>query len=194
MISKKMSKKQIWFFFILGILSCVPPEKVPVRREPLKRFNITQIENLRKKIPPKLKDKINSTLERVFKKAMTSRTMDEFGIGTMKEAIFIIDQKENSVFFLCEAITGVGKWSREKENPLYWKFKYWCVDIAGYIKDKNLVALLMDIVMDKSERTDVRIRAVRSLKELNEKKQLKKIFDFVENSSVREEIAKVILF
>ena len=56
------------------------------------------------------------------------------------------------------------------------------------------MALLMDIVMDKGERTDVRIRAVRSLKELNEKEQLKKIFDFVENSSVREEIAKVILF
>jgi len=120
--------------------------------------------------------------------------MDEFGIGTMKEAIFIIDQKENSVPFLCEAITAQGSWGREKINPLYWKFKYWCVDVAGYIKDKNLVALLMDIVMDKGERTDIRIRAVRSLKELNQKKQLKEIFDFVENSSIREEIAKVILF
>lgn len=80
-------------------------------------------------------------------------------------------------------------------NPSsFWKFRFWCVDMAGYLKNGKLAQILYSVVADRNERLEIRMRAVVSLREMKKKPMLKKLFLKTKEVSIREEVAKAILY
>ncbi|MCD6413295.1 MAG: HEAT repeat domain-containing protein [Elusimicrobia bacterium] len=147
----------------------------------------------REKIPAEKKNKITKTLYSVLLKARNSPTMDAFGIGTMKESIMILDNPHDAAPAIVSAIEEKGIWKKFAGEKAYWKFKFWCVDIAGYLKEKKIASLLYEIADDKTEKKEIRNRAIISLSQMKQKNFLRKLFETTHEDYLREEIARAIL-
>jgi len=138
--------------------------------------------------------KIQDALDSVFRKAQSAKTMDEFGIITMRESIILLEETKACVPFVAEVILGKGQWLVAAKQPSFWKFRFWCVDMAGYLKDKKLAEILYSSAFDKKEPPEIRKRAVLSLREMRKKQFLRELFLKTEETSIREEVAKALLY
>ncbi|MFH1957918.1 MAG: hypothetical protein ABIJ15_05535 [bacterium] len=176
--------------FILLISSCATlPEKPEPAKIPLDYW-------LQKKesVGRAKREKIQNALDSVFRKALSTKTMDEFGIITMKESITLLEEAGDSAPFVAEVILGREQWAAQAKQPLFWKFRFWCVDMGGYLKDKKLAEILYSVAADRNERPEIRMRAVLSLREMRMKHFLRELFLETEDVSIREEVAKSILY
>ena len=148
----------------------------------------------KKKISPEKKRKIFNALNNVLTKAKKYPGIEQFGINTMKESILILNERKYAAPLIAEVILSTGAWSNKASLPYFWKFRFWCIDMAGYLRKKTIVRVLYDIAGNRNEDKKLRIRAVLSLKELSEKKLLRNLFLKTGQPEVREEIAKSILY
>ena len=147
----------------------------------------------KQKIRPHKKRAVVAALEKVMRKAASGRSLESLGISTLKEAVVLLEEPKAAAPFIADAIYGKNLWSGRKSEPYYWKFRYWCVDMTGYLKEKRFVPILSSIVSGVNERNELRIRAVKALREMKAESILKKLFFQTDNSAVREEIAKAVI-
>ncbi len=180
----------VCFFLTILISSCatIPEKPLPAK--------IPQDYWLQKKesVGRAKREKIQGALGSVFRKALSAKTMDEFGIITMNESIALLEEEGDSAPFVAEVILGREQWSSGAPQPSFWKFRFWCVDMAGYLMDKKLAEVLYAVAADRNERPEIRMRAVLSLREMRMEQFLRELFLMTEDVSVREEVAKSILY
>ena len=182
--------KRIFFWALfLFFSSCArPPVKIPRAQPPADYWKLkaASVKGAKRK-------KILAVLDRVLEKSRRIRGLDAFGIRTMNESVKILDESKNASSFIAGAILKTGRWRAALKNS-DWRFRYWCVDMAGYLKDRKLAEVLYSVALDGRERPEVRVRAVKSLREFKNRYYLKKLLRRVSKSGVREEIAKAILY
>ena len=182
--------RSVFVCLALLINSCVTlpekpaPEKIPRNYWLLKKQSVGRAK----------RKKIKDTLDSVFQKALSTKTMNEFGIVTMKESITLLEEARVCSPFVAEVILRRGQWSASSKHPLFWKFRFWCVDMAGYLKDKKLAEILYSAAADRKELPEIRMRAVISLREMKKKQFLKELFLKTEEVFIREKVAKALLY
>ncbi|MFH1352942.1 MAG: hypothetical protein ABIH68_05130 [bacterium] len=187
-ISRKCRSACVCFVLLMSSCATLPEKPLPAK--------IPQDYWLQKKesVARAKREKIQGVLDSVFRKALSTKTMDEFGIITMKESIALLEEASDSAPFVAEVILGREQWSAGALQPLFWKFRFWCVDMAGYLKDKKFAEILYSVAADRNERPEIRMRAVISLREMRMKQFLRELFLKTEDVSIREEVAKSILY
>ncbi|MBA3066701.1 hypothetical protein KJ633_07675 [bacterium] len=144
-------------------------------------------------IPEREKKAVMDALEKVMLKASSGASLESLGISTLKESIVLLDNPKAAVPFIADAIEGKNLWSTKKNELYYWKFRYWCIDMAGYLNDKNFAEMLSSIISSENEKNELRVRSVRTLREIKAKSVLKNLFMETGNSAIREEIARALL-
>ncbi len=147
----------------------------------------------KRKISPQKKKAVMEALEKVMLKAASGASLDSLGISTLKESVVLLENPKAAAPFIADAIEGKNSWSVRKNEPYYWKFRYWCVDMAGYLNEKKFAGMLSSIVSRGNEKNELRVRSVRTLREMKAKAVLRKLFLKMDNSAAREEIARALL-
>ena len=183
-------KKFPFTCIILLLASCAGPKKLmpPPEVAPTEYWKIKA-----EAVSPEKRKIILEALDKVLEKSRKIIDLNSFGIKTMKESIAILNETKSAAPFIIEAIMISGRWSTVLKESDF-QFRYWCIDMAGYFKDDALPGMLYAIALDEKERSEVRIRAVKSLRELKSRNYLKKLFMKTGDSKVREETAKSILY
>jgi len=148
----------------------------------------------KQKIRPHQKKAVLEALESVRKKAASGSSLEGLGISTLKESVILLEDPSSAIPFIADAIEGRDLWAGLRGEAYYWKFRYWCVDMAGYMGERQFDAILASIVSREEEKDELRIRAVRTLREMKAKENLRKLFTETDNPAVREEIAQAILY
>lgn len=130
--------------------------------------------------------KIKSILEGVEDIAR-QHDLDYFGRSTLKESVEIMELGAKASPVLVERL----KMSKN------WKFRFWIVDMLGYIPHRDNIVPLIEVIEDCTEEEIVRLRACESLKELNYLQAVEHLLismDMIENDRVKEEINETIEF
>ena len=141
-------------------------------------------ESSRVKIDIETAQKINKILDSVRNTAM-EHPLDYLGRNTMAEAVKIMDAGVGASEVLIKRL----------KTAYDWKFRFWIVDLMGYIPDRDNILPLIEIIEDPLEKDIIRFRACESLKELDYTKSIEQLLismDLVEDPIVREEIRKTI--
>jgi hypothetical protein len=113
--------------------------------------------------------------------------LDYLGRNTMSESVWIMELGHRAIPVLVEKL-------KESSN---WKFSFWIVDILGYIKSRENILPLVEVIEDDSQTQIVRLRACESLREMRFNKAIEHLVvsaDLVKNYRIREEINKTIEF
>ncbi len=105
----------------------------------------------------------------------------------------ILNNPGNASPIIVNAIEQKGTWKKFAQEAAYWKFKFWCVDMAGYLKEKKIAPVLYKIAENKNEKEEIRKRAVIALSQMKQKTFLRKLFEATRENRIREEIARAIL-
>jgi len=176
------------FFVLLAGCATAPKKRILSSQAPRDYWA-----EKKQKIRPDKKRAVTEALKKVMLKAASGSSLESLGISTLKQAVVLLEEPKAAAPFVADAIYGKNLWSGRKSEPYYWKFRYWCVDMAGYLKEKRFAGMLSSIVSGVNERNELRIRAVKALREMKAESILKKLFFQTDNSAVREEIAKAIL-
>ncbi|RLD17211.1 MAG: hypothetical protein DRI36_04500 [Caldiserica bacterium] len=137
-------------------------------------------------VKPEIKVKIKAILKEVEDLSFKYKNLESFGIATMKQSAEILEFGKIASPFVIEAL-----YLSKNFN-----YKYWLVDILGYLKDKRNILPLLSIVEDENEEIEIRKRAVESVAEIGGKeaiKFLKDSYKIVKNEEVKEKIAEVIV-
>lgn len=137
-----------------------------------------------KKIDFETNDKINIVLNKVESLSKTN-DLDYLGRSTMNESVEVLD---------CGAAVSSIIIHRLKisEN---WKFRYWLVDILGYLGSPENVIALVEVIEDNTEKILVRLRACDSISELNYRHAIKHLNiaeTIVKDKVILEKIAETI--
>ncbi|MCD6311939.1 MAG: hypothetical protein J7M11_05720, partial [Elusimicrobia bacterium] len=177
-------------FFIL-MEGCAGAPKKTILPQPVPRDYWT--EN-KQKISPRKKKAVMEALEKVMSKAASGASLESLGISTLRESVVLLENPKAAAPFIAGAVEGRNSWSGIKNEEYYWKFRYWCVDMAAYLNEKKFAGMLSAIVSRENEKNELRVRAVRTLREMKAKAVLRNLFFQTDNSAVREEIAKALLF
>ncbi|MBU2528681.1 hypothetical protein KKF70_04760 [bacterium] len=178
---------------VLGLIlmsGCYPAKRMIVQPEVPRDYWTEK----KQRISPHQKRAVLEALERVRKKAASGSSLDSLGISTLKESVVLLDHPSAAAPFIADAIEGRDLWSGIKGESYYWKFRYWCIDMAGYMDERQFAGMLASIVSREDEKDELRIRAVMTLREMKEKESLRKLFMEMKNSAVREEIARALLY
>lgn len=128
--------------------------------------------------------KIESILDKIDRIAKRS-TLEYLGKSTMKESVDIMDSGPMISYILIEYL-------KTSEN---WKFRYWLVDMLGYLRTRHNIIPLIEVIEDATENVSVRIKACESVLELSyitSVEQLAISKDIVKNHRVRAKIDEVI--
>jgi hypothetical protein len=136
------------------------------------------------KIDAETIQKIDKILDRIRNMALKHQ-LEYVGRNTMVEAVQIMDIGSSASVVLIGRL-------KTADN---WKFRFWIVDLMGYIPSRDNILPLIEIVEDPREKEIIRVRACESLKELNYKKSLEQLLismDIVENPVIRETIRKTV--
>jgi len=177
-------------YLVLLINSCATLPKKPAPAKIPRDYWLLK----KQRVSPAKREKIQYALNSVLQKALVTGTMDEFGISTMRESIVILERTAAAAPFIAEVLLLKGQWASYVNPSSFWKFRFWCVDMAGYLKNGKLARILYSVAADRNERLEIRMRAVISLREMRKKRLLKELFLKTKEVSIREEVAKAILY
>ncbi|MBN2408015.1 MAG: HEAT repeat domain-containing protein [Elusimicrobia bacterium] len=137
------------------------------------------------KVDPELRQKVEYVLKRV-EALSVSADLNALGQSTMSEAVEIMDMGPVTAPVLAEKL---------KSASSNWKFRFWIVDLMGYIDTPKVILPLVEVIEDKAENEKVRIRACESLKELKypqAAEQLAISMQFVDSLRVKLKMEEVI--
>ncbi len=126
-------------------------------------------------------EKILVRVERIAEK----NNLDYLGRSTMMESVEILDMGKIVSSTLIEKL-------KISSN---WKFRFWIVDIMGFISSKDNIIPLIEVLENNNEKDIVRMRACESLKELGYLKALEHLMisrDIVANKKIRTKITETI--
>ncbi len=114
-------------------------------------------------------------------------SLEMLGSSTMNETVQLMDIGDGAVPILI----------RDLKTSNNYKYRYWLVDLLGYMNTPRSIIPLVEIIEDEGEKEKVRIRACESIKELRYPKAVDYLLisrDLVRNDRVRENIEKVIYY
>lgn len=136
------------------------------------------------KIDSETLQKIEHILERIYR--LSERTsLENLGRGSMSESVALMDIGEPAARVISMKL-------KEKNN---WRYRFWLVDMLGYVGGEGNITPLIEVVEDSSENIRVRLRAAESLRELRLSRALPALLisrDIVADQRVLEEINKSI--
>ncbi|MEA2081952.1 MAG: hypothetical protein U9O97_04375 [Elusimicrobiota bacterium] len=180
----------VLLFFILMAGCSVPGKKLILRGSVIPDYWSEK----KHKIPPHKKRGVIDALEKVRQKSASGGSLESLGISTLKEAVVLLEEPKAAAPFIADAIACKNLWNGRNGGAYYWKFRYWCVDMAGYLNDEKFAEMLFLIASGNGEKDKLRVRAVKSLREMKARSSLKKLFLKTDNPAVREETAKALLY
>ncbi|MFW6134290.1 MAG: HEAT repeat domain-containing protein [Elusimicrobiota bacterium] len=169
-----MSRLKIWivisivFFAFYGC--AVKTKTVVYRPEP--------------KIDMETGQKVEHILKRVREIAL-KHDLEYLGRNTMNESVELMDIGSVVSPFVV----------RKLKQARNWRFRYWLVDILGYIVSNDNVIPLIEIIEDDSEKKEVRLRACESIKELRYPSAVKHLViskDIVDDNDIKKKIKDTI--
>lgn len=99
-----------------------------------------------------------AALKRVESIAGRESSLEGFGKSTLQESAVLLDLST-------QAVPGLLKHLQARNGD--WKARFWAVDMLGYVADASAVKPLQGIASDRREKSLVRKRARRALKEIN---------------------------
>ena len=99
-----------------------------------------------------------ATLKRVESIAKRGTSLEQFGKSTLQESAILLDLS-------AQAVPGLLKHLESRKGD--WKARFWAVDMLGYVGDVSAVKPLREIASSRREKTLVRKRARRALKEIS---------------------------
>ncbi len=140
----------------------------------------------KKKIDTETWQKAESVLEKVEEIAK-EYDLGYLGRNTMNESVEMMDIGTAVSPVLVEKL-------KVSQN---WKFRFWIVDILGFIANKDNIIPLIEVIENNTEKEIVRLRACESLKELKYSRTIEHLLiskDMVKNRSVKEKIDETIEF
>ncbi|HLD29951.1 MAG TPA: HEAT repeat domain-containing protein [bacterium] len=136
-------------------------------------------------ISPEQRNRIRTVLKEVERLSGVHRNLDNFGISTMKQAIEIMEAGRKASPLVAEALLAT-----PSSN-----FRYWLIDILGYLKDDRNLFPLFAVLENENEKRPFRERALESAKEIGGKQVRKMLLDSysrIDDKNLREKIARVI--
>jgi len=130
--------------------------------------------------------RIKEYLTEVEEICQNSESLDIVGQSTMTQTVRLIDLGKAASPMLVSVV---------QDKTKHWKFRYWAVDLLGYIEDEKNILPLIAVIEDPSEEDKIRFCALQAIVEMANPEAieyLKVAEQIVENNSLREEITKVI--
>ncbi len=140
----------------------------------------------KKKIDTETWQKAESVLKKVEEIAK-KYDLGYLGRNTMNESVEMMDIGTAVSPVLVEKL-------KVSQN---WKFRFWIVDILGFIANKDNIIPLIEVIEDNTEKEIVRLRACESLKELKYFQTIEHLLiskDMIKSRSVKEKIDETIEF
>lgn len=135
-------------------------------------------------------DEIYQKIERILKRVENvarQHDLDYLGRSTLKESVEIMELGVKVSHVLVEKLKLTGNW----------KFRFWIVDMLGYIPNRDNIVSLIEVIEDSTEEELVRLRACESLEELSYLQAIEHLLismDMVENKGVKRKINETIEF
>lgn len=172
-----MKKFYIYFIILILLLSgCYPAPKkrVPL---PVPEYHIDK----------KTEKRIKKDLAEVEKICQSNESLDVVGKSTMIQSARLIDLGKASSPVLVSVV---------QDKTKNWKFRYWAVDLLGYIEDEKNILALIAVIEDSAEQENIRFCALQSIAEMANPEAVEYLEvaeQIVENGGLREEITKVII-
>ncbi len=177
----KFYKKIYFITFLILFSGCAIREPKP---DPSTEYEVYKPPVREPEIDPEIRQQVLRILETVQNLSQQG-SLNYLGQNTMNEAVMIMDMGKKTSPVL----------GRELRKNFNWKYRYWLVDILGYIEDRNNIIPLIEIIENENENLKVRLRACESLQELGFKEsaeQLKISRNIVENEKVKTKIDETI--
>ncbi len=149
----------------------------------------------KKRLPPpvseyyvdeKMQKRIKKDLTEVEKICQNSESLDVVGRSTMTQSARLIDLGKVASAVLVSVV---------QDKSKHWKFRYWAVDLLGYIKDEINILPLIAVIEDSADEEKIRFCALQAIAEMANPEAIEYLEvaeQIVENGALREEITKVI--
>jgi len=148
----------------------------------------------KKIVPPIPEYRVDEETEKRIKEYLTqveqicqnSESLDVVGQSTMTQSARLIDLGKAASPMLVGVV---------QDKTKHWKFRYWTVDLLGYIEDEGNILPLVAVIEDPAEEEKIRFCAVRAIAEMAKQEAIEYLEvaeQIVENESLVEEIRKVI--
>lgn len=149
----------------------------------------------KKRLPPpvpeyyvdeKMQKRIKKDLTEVEKICQNSESLDVVGRSTMTQSARLIDLGKVASPVLVSVV---------QDKSKHWKFRYWAVDLLGYIKDEINILPLIAVIEDSADEEKIRFCALQAIAEMANPEAIEYLEvaeQIVENGALREEITKVI--
>jgi len=171
--------KKLYTYFIILILflsSCYPAPKkrVPL---PVPEYYVDE----------KMQKRIKKDITEVEKICQNSESLDVVGKSTMTQSARLIDLGKAASPVLVSVV---------QDKTKNWKFRYWAVDLLGYIEDERNILPLIAVIEDSAEQEKIRFCALQAIEEMANPEAVEYLEvaeEIVESGTLREEITNVII-
>ena len=137
-------------------------------------------------VDKKTEKRIKKDLAEVEKICQNSESLDVVGKSTMIQSARLIDLGKVASPVLVSVV---------QDKTKNWKFRYWAVDLLGYIEDEKNILALVAVIEDSAEQEKIRFCALQSIAEMANPEAVEYLEiaeQIVENGTLREEITRVI--
>ncbi len=171
--------KKLYIYFVILILflsSCYPAPKkrIPL---PVPEYYVDE----------KTEKTIKKNLNEVEKICQNSESLDIVGKSTMTQSARLIDLGKAASPVLVSVV---------QDKTKNWKFRYWAVDLLGYIEDEKNILALIAVIEDSADEEKIRFCALQAIAEMANPEAVEYLEvaeEIVENATLREEITNVII-
>jgi len=148
----------------------------------------------KKRVPPPVPEyyvdeetqkRIKGYLTEVEEICQNSENLDVVGQSTMTQSARLIDLGKPALPILVGVI---------QDKTKDWKFRYWAIDLLGYIEDEGNILPLIAVIEDPAEQEQVRFCALQAIAEMGNPEAIEYLGvaeQIVEDGALREEITKV---
>lgn len=149
----------------------------------------------KKRLPPpvpeyyvdeKMQKRIKKNLTEVEKICQNSESLDVVGKSTMTQSARLIDLGKAASPVLVSVV---------QDKTKNWKFRYWAVDLLGYIEDERNILALIAVIEDSADEEKIRFCALQAIAEMGNPEAIEYLEvaeQIVENGALWEEITRVI--
>lgn len=136
-------------------------------------------------VDKKTEKRIKKDLTEVEKICQSSESLDVVGKSTMTQSARLIDLGKVASPVLVSVV---------QDKTKNWKFRYWAVDLLGYIEDEKNILALIAVIEDSADEEKIRFCALQAIAEMANPEAIEYLEvaeQIVENGALREEITKV---
>ncbi|MEE9315819.1 MAG: HEAT repeat domain-containing protein [bacterium] len=169
---KKFYTCSIILILLLSGCYSAPKKRVPL---PVPEYQVDK----------KTEKRIKKDLAEVEKICQNSENLDVVGKSTMIQSARLIDLGKVASPVLVSVI---------QDKTKNWKFRYWAVDLLGYIEDEKNIFALIAVIEDSAEQEKIRFCALQAIDEMANPEAIEYLEvaeQIVENGALREEITRV---